>query len=98
LYAAQKKETSMPKLVSAFIVALALLAQSATAQNMTPLTSEELNRRTVERRAVDAVIWGLPLVGEDAVKQAYFRDGKAKTITTSSGAQGWRVEESVPHA
>ena len=30
------------------------------------LTSAELNRRTVERRAVDAVIWGLPLVGEDA--------------------------------
>jgi hypothetical protein len=37
-----------------------------------------LQQRVVERRAVDAVIWGLPLVGEDAVKQAYFRDGKAK--------------------
>jgi hypothetical protein len=31
----------------------------------------------VERRAVDAVIWGLPLVGEDSCKQAAFRDGKA---------------------
>jgi hypothetical protein len=41
------------------------------------LTGAELNRRTVERRAVDTVIWGLPLVGEDAVKQAAFRDGKA---------------------
>ena len=67
----------MAKFISAFIIGLALLAQSATAQRMASFTAEELNRRTVERRAVDAVIWGLPLVGEDAVKQAAFRDGKA---------------------
>jgi hypothetical protein len=41
------------------------------------LTPKELANRTVFRRAVDAVIWGLPLVGEDSVKQAAFRDGKA---------------------
>ena len=58
----------MAKFTSACIIGLALLAQSATAQKMTSFTAEELNRRTVERRAVDAVIWGLPLVGEDAVK------------------------------
>ena len=34
------------------------------------LTPKELANRTVYRRAVDAVIWGLPLVGEDTVKQA----------------------------
>ncbi len=43
----------------------------------TPFTSEELARRTVHRHAVDAVIWGLPLVGEETVRQAYFCDGKA---------------------
>jgi hypothetical protein len=32
------------------------------------LTPKELANRTVYRRAVDAVIWGLPLVGEDSVK------------------------------
>jgi hypothetical protein len=32
----------------------------------------------VHRRAVDAAIWGLGLVSEDAMKQAYFRDAKAK--------------------
>lgn len=31
----------------------------------------------MERRAIDAIIWGLPLVGEDAVKRATFRDGRA---------------------
>ena len=67
----------MAKLVSALIISLLLVSQSATAQNTTTFTSEELASRTVYRRAVDAVIWGLPLVGEDTVKQAAFRDGKA---------------------
>jgi hypothetical protein len=60
------------------IIAAALLCvlafTNAHAQNF---SSAELNRRTIERRAVDAVIWGLPLVGEYACKQAAFRDGKA---------------------
>ena len=42
----------MAKLVSAFIIGLALFAQASTAQKTTPLTSDELNRRTVERRPV----------------------------------------------
>ena len=37
-----------------------LRAGQVFAQNMTSFTPEELHRRTVERRAVDAVIWGLP--------------------------------------
>ena len=40
--------------------------------------SEELQQRMIERRAVDAVIWGMPIVSLDAMRQAYFRDGKAK--------------------
>jgi hypothetical protein len=68
----------MTKLASVCIITLVLLAQSATAQNTTPLTFEELNRRTIERRAVDAVIWGVPVVSLDMMRQAYFRDGKAE--------------------
>ena len=48
---------------------------NAHAQNF---SSEELQRRTAERRAVDAAIWGMPIVSLDALRQAYFRDGKAK--------------------
>src|SRR5271165_4336319 len=68
----------MAKLASTFIIGLLLLGQPTIAQNTTPLTSEELNRRTVERRAVDAVIWGVPVVSLDMMRQAYFRDGKAE--------------------
>lgn len=68
----------MAKLIFAFIIGLLLFAQSSVSQNTTPLTSEELNRRTIERRAVDAVIWGVPVVSLDMMRQAYFRDGKAE--------------------
>ena len=51
--------------------------RQSSASQAANFTSAELHRRTVERRAVDAVIWALPLVSEDSVKQAAFRDGKA---------------------
>jgi hypothetical protein len=61
-------------------------------------SSAELNRCTVERRAVDAVIWGLPLVGEDAVKQAAFRDGKAtyNDIVWWPQGGGWKNQSPPP--
>jgi hypothetical protein len=88
----------MKKLILAFLVGLVLVTQSATAQNTT-LTSQELTNRTVERRAVDAVIWGLPLVGEDAVKQAYFRDGKANynDIVWWPKGGGWKNKSPTPN-
>ncbi len=61
---------SVRKVVLGFFVGVLMLTPSANAQDKTRFTSEELNRRTIQRRAVGAVIWGLPLVGEDAVKQA----------------------------
>ena len=58
--------------VLAFIALLAGIISAPTApaqQGPLPkaLTPEDLASRTFYRRAVDAVIWGLPLVGEDAV-------------------------------
>jgi hypothetical protein len=47
---------------------------SANAQTF---SSKELQSRLVARRAVDAVIWGVPIVSLDMMRQAYFRDGKA---------------------
>jgi hypothetical protein len=63
------------------------------------LTPKELANRTVYRRAVDAVIWGLPLVGEDAVKQAYFRDGKANynDIVWWPKGGGWKNQSPTPN-
>ncbi len=58
----------MHKLTSAMFVGLLLISQSATAQNTTAFTSQELASRTVYRRAVDAVIWGVPAVTLDMMR------------------------------
>ena len=76
--------------------ALALPLLQAYAQDLSP---KALQQRMVERRAVDAVIWGLPLVGEDAVKQAAFRDGKANynDIVWWPKGGGWKNQSPTPN-
>src|SRR5216684_4861219 len=61
-------------------VALTATFTSANAQQTNPpkFSAQELARRTVERRAVDAAIWAMSIVSLDTMRQAYFRDGKAK--------------------
>jgi hypothetical protein len=43
-----------------------------------PATFSTAASRTLERRAIDAAIWGMPIVSMGTMRQAYFRDGKAK--------------------
>src|SRR5271169_4778677 len=85
----------------ALIAAAALFVAPAAAfaQDTTQFTSEQLASRTVYRRAVDAVIWGLPLVGEYTVKQAYFRDGKANynDIVWWPKGGGWKNQSPTPN-
>ena len=89
---AKKKATARRvEFLCAFIIGLVALTQSATAQNAKPFTSKELESRTVYRRAVDAVIWGVPAVNLDMMRQAYFRDAKASynDIVWWPNASGW---------
>jgi hypothetical protein len=53
----------------------------------------------VQRRAVDAVILGLTLVGEYSVKQAAFRDGKASynDIVWWPKGGGWKNQSPTPN-
>jgi hypothetical protein len=55
---------------------LLLLSLSTPAPAQKP-TAEDA-RRTVERRAVEAVVWGVPIVAVDAMRQAFFRDAGAR--------------------
>lgn len=61
------------------------------------LTSSELAERTLRRRAVEAAIWGMPLVNTDALRQAYFRDvgGKYKDICYFSQPADWHPNAST---
>lgn len=63
-------------------------------------TTEELTKRTIERRAVEAAIWGMPMVSVDAMRQAYFRDAGAKynDIVYFSKAANWKFQFTTPNA
>ncbi len=69
---------------------------NVAAQDLSP---KALEQRMLQRRAVDAVIWGLPLVGEDAVKQAAFRDGKASynDIVWWPKGGSWKNQSPTPN-
>ena len=92
-------------IVSAFAVLVAAsawgqgqLAPTSAAQ-ADPLASHELAKRTVHRRAVEAAIWGQPALTFDAIRQAYFREGKAKyndVVWWPKGAD-WKNQTLTPN-
>jgi hypothetical protein len=74
-------------------------AEAIPAQATGPLSSQDLAKRTIQRRAVEAAIWGQPIVMFDAMRQAYFRDAKAKyndIIWWPKGAD-WRSQDLTPN-
>src|SRR6476660_6886069 len=61
---------------------------------------DDLLQRTIERRSVEAVIWGMPIVSMDAMRQAFFRDAKAQygDIVYWSKPSDWRFQTTTPNA
>jgi hypothetical protein len=91
------------KTTSATIFALAIALSALSPQAVfaqTALTSAELAERTLERRAVEAAIWGMPLVSVDAMREAYFRDAGAKygDILYFSKPADWKFRTTTPNA
>jgi len=78
------------------LVTLAVLALNVSGKDF---SSEELQQRMLERRAVEAVIWGMPIVRLDAMRQAYFSDGKAKygDIIWWPKGSGWKNQSLTPN-
>jgi hypothetical protein len=60
----------------------------------------ELNRQTLEQRAVTAAIWGMPIVSVDAMRQAFFRDAKANynDVVFWSEPSDWKNQTTTPNA
>jgi hypothetical protein len=69
---------------------------SAQAQNF---SSQDLARRTVERRAVEAVIWGMPAVNYDLMYQAAVREAKGafNQIVYWSRLPDWKIQTLTPN-
>jgi hypothetical protein len=80
------------------VVALALVwaANSASAQN---LSVEDLARRAIERRAVEAVIWGMPAVNYDLMLQEMLTKtaGKVNQMIYWGRPLDWRNQTLTPN-
>ena len=76
--------------------ALIFTSASALAQNF---SSEELGRRTIERRAVEAINWGMPAVNFDLMLQAMIGSAKGKPnqIVYWSRLPDWKNQTLTPN-
>jgi hypothetical protein len=83
---------------SIVLVALALLCATAAAQAQS-YSAEDLARRTIERRAVEAVIWGMPAVNYDLMLQEMLTKtaGKANQIIYWGRPLDWRNQTLTPN-
>jgi hypothetical protein len=63
-------------------------------------TAAELKQRRIERRAVEAAMWGMPIVSVDAMREAFFRDAGAKygDILYFSKPADWKFQTTTPNA
>ena len=84
----------MDKIVLAAF-ALIFTSASAPAQNF---SSEELNRRTIERRAFEAVVWGMPAVNTELMYDQMLKaGGKANQMIYWGRPLDWRNQTLTPN-
>jgi hypothetical protein len=64
-----------------------------------PFNAAEMADRTVHRRAVEAVIWGMPAVNVDLMYQAMARntEGRYNHITYWSHLPDWKIQTLTPN-
>jgi hypothetical protein len=78
---------------------LTVLMLCALATNTEAASSDDLARRAVERRAVEAVIWGMPAVNTDLMLQEMLRKTTAKVneIVFWSRPANWKNQTLTPN-
>lgn len=91
--------------ISAWTMAIALalgapaaLAGEASAHASPSSTAEELQQRTVERRAVEAVVWGMPAVNFQLMLDAFVAmGGGANQVIYWSRPVNWKNQTLTPN-
>ena len=74
-------------------------AQRALYIEKTRSTAADLAERTIHRRAVEAVIWGMPAVNYDLMYQAMVREAKGafNQIAYWSRLPDWKIQTLTPN-
>jgi hypothetical protein len=82
-----------------FTSMVALVPARAQQTTVQQFSAEELTSRALSRRAVDAAIWGMPIVSFDTMRQGFFRDAKASygDIMYWSSPSNWKNQITTPN-
>jgi hypothetical protein len=82
----------------AIFLALALICTATAAQAQT-LSAQDITRRMIERRAAEAVLWGMPAVNLDLMLQAMINgaNGKPNQIVYWSRLPDWKNQTLTPN-
>lgn len=77
---------------------LALASFGAPSVLAQAMSAEDLTRRTIERRAIEAVNWGMPAVNYDRMVQAMLgANGAFNQVVYWSGFSDWRNQTLTPN-
>jgi hypothetical protein len=80
------------------ILTLTFLLSTAMAAQAQNYSAEELHRRAVERRAVEAVIWGMPAVNYERMLQAAVANGaRLNQVVYWSRPVNWKNQTLTPN-
>jgi hypothetical protein len=62
--------------------------------------TDDITQRLLHRRAIEAALWGMPIVSFDAMRQAFLRDAGAKynDIVFWSSKADWQLQIATPNA
>lgn len=93
-------KTKLTYLAPAFALGAALTVSSFAQEKTTrAFTAAQLNERTIHRRAVEAIIWGIPAVNYDLMFQSMVRDasGSMNQILFWSGLPDWKNQYLTPN-
>ena len=93
-------KTKLTHLALAFALTVPALAQEANSNNNdSAFTPEQLTERTIHRRAVEAVVWGMPTVNYQLMYQEMVDKvhGNLNQILYWSGLLDWKNQTLTPN-
>ena len=92
-------KTKLTHLALALALTVPALAQEANTNNDSAVTPEQLTERMIHRRAVEAVIWGMPAVNYQLMYQEMVDKvhGDFNQILYWSGLLDWKNQTLTPN-
>jgi hypothetical protein len=94
------KRTPFVLVAAMFSVGTLVPLSARETQPQPVFTSAQLVERTLHRRAVEAALWGMPIVAADAIRQGFLRDMGANNndIVYYSKPADWKFQTTTPNA